>query len=119
MHELSICRAIADTVNRAADGRPVRTVHLRIGRLRQIVPETLTYCWPLVNDGTSLSGSTLDIEHVPAQLRCRSCDRIQELTTPVLVCDKCAGQDVEITAGEEFLITSLDIVSHEVGDGVR
>lgn len=110
MHELSICRAIADIVNRHSAGRPVRTVHIRIGQLRQIVPETLAYCWPLVNDETPLSGSALDVEHVPARIRCRNCDRTQELNAPILVCDHCSGQDVEIIAGEEFLITSLDLM---------
>lgn len=109
MHELSICRAIADIVNRHSAGRPVRTVHLRVGRLRQIAPETLVYCWPLVNDATALSGSTLDIEQVPAEIRCRSCAHSRQLNEPVLVCEHCGGQDVEITAGEEFLITSLEL----------
>lgn len=41
MHELAICGSIADIVKRRAADRQVAAVHLRIGQLRQIVPDTL------------------------------------------------------------------------------
>ena len=48
MHELALCGAIADVVSRRADGRQVDVVHLRIGALRQVVPDTLSFCWSMV-----------------------------------------------------------------------
>lgn len=109
MHELSLCRSIADIVTRHAAGRDVRTVHVRIGKLRQIVPDTLVYCWSLVNEETPLAGAQLRVESIPAAIRCTACDHTQTLTEAILICDSCAGRDVEIVAGEEFLITSLDL----------
>lgn len=110
MHELSICGAIAGIVQRHADGRAVSTIHVRIGQLRQIVPETLVYCWGLVSADTELDGSRLAVEPVPARVRCRGCDRTTELgQLPVFACGGCAGTDVEIISGEEFLITSLEL----------
>ena len=50
MHELALCGSIADIVDRRAAGRPVETVRLRIGELRQVVPDTLDYCWTMVTD---------------------------------------------------------------------
>ena len=41
MHELSICRSIADIVRRHAGEGTVSTIHVQIGQLRQIVPDTL------------------------------------------------------------------------------
>ena len=109
MHELSICRSIVDIVNRNAAGREVRAVHLQVGQLRQIVPDTLVYCWSLVNDGTLLAGSTLEVESIPAAIRCRSCAATTTISAPVLVCGSCSGADVEIITGEEFLLTTLDL----------
>ncbi len=109
MHELSICSAVVDIVRRHADGREVRAVHLRIGQLRQIVPDTLVYCWSLVNEGTSLEGAVLEVESVPAAIRCKPCGHTQTLLELLLVCDSCGGSDVEVVAGEEFLITTLDL----------
>lgn len=109
MHELSICRSIVGIVERTAGGREVRTVHLRIGKLRQIVPDTLRYCWSLVTEESPLAGSELRVEHVTPAIRCTACEHTTTLDEPFLVCEECAGTDVEIVAGEEFLITTLDL----------
>ncbi|MBW0116770.1 hydrogenase maturation nickel metallochaperone HypA [Pseudonocardia abyssalis] len=109
MHELSICRSIVDIVDRHAAGREVRIVHLQVGALRQIVPDTLVYCWALMNADTPLASSELRVESIPGAIRCRPCDRRQSLAESVLICGNCGGQDVEIVAGEEFLITTLDL----------
>lgn len=109
MHELSICRSITDIVGRHAAGGTVQTVRLRIGELRQIVPDSLTYCWGLVTEGSDLASSKLEIERVPAAIKCSSCGEQTTLSAPVLVCPKCEGREVEIVAGEEFLITSLEL----------
>lgn len=109
MHELSLCRAIADVVTERAGDRPVATTTVRIGQLRQVVPSTLEFCWDLVIDGTPLAGCRLEIEHVPAIAHCRSCDRSWQLERPVLVCE-CGGRDVVLESGEEFLIESIEVL---------
>lgn len=110
MHELSICKSIADIALRHAAGRPVSVINVRIGQLRQIVPETLVYCWSLVSAGTPLAGAELAVERVPARIRCLACGHEAELAgPPAFRCGGCGGTGVRITAGEEFLITSLDL----------
>ena len=61
-----MCDAIARTVVDRAAGRRVLTVKVRIGHLRQVVPDTMTFCWEMVTAGTELQGAELDIEHVVA-----------------------------------------------------
>ena len=110
MHELAICGSIADIVTRRAQGRPVDTIHVRVGQLRQIVPDTLVYCWSLVSADTPLDGSHIDIEKVPARIRCHDCGSSHEIGDyPVLLCSKCDSADVEILAGEEFIVTALEL----------
>lgn len=110
MHELSVCGSIASIAGRHAAGRPVRVIHLRVGRLRQIVPDTLVYCWGLVSADTPLAGSTLELEMVPARIRCRACEAVTEVgDVPVFACASCGGVDAEVMSGEEFLVTSLDL----------
>ena len=110
VHELSICSSIADIVTRHAAGRTVQVINVRAGQLRQIVPDTLVYCWDLVSEGTSLAGSRIDVEAIPARIRCRACDQIAEVgDLPVLVCGECCSTDTEIVSGEEFMITSLEL----------
>ncbi|MBS4727594.1 hydrogenase maturation nickel metallochaperone HypA [Mycobacterium sp. SM1] len=109
MHELSICNSMLAIVRHHAVGRQVRTVHVRIGQLRQIVPDTLAYCWSLVTEGSELAGTELRIERVSAKIRCGDCGREQVLSAPLLHCATSTEHAVELLAGDEFLITSLEL----------
>lgn len=109
MHELSICRSIVDIVERHADGRPVSRVAVRVGHFRQVVPATLEYCWDIAVADGPLDGSVLEVDHVPALLRCRTCDTEAELSLPVLRCQHCDGVETELLSGEELLVTSFDV----------
>jgi len=110
MHELSVCGSIADIVTRHAAGRTVKIINVRAGQLRQIVPDTLVYCWELVSADTPLAGSRISVEAVPARIRCRACERVTDVgAVPVFACGGCGGCDVEVVSGEEFLITSLEL----------
>jgi len=113
MHELSLCSSIADTVNAHADGRAVRAVNLRIGHLRQIVPETLQFCWSMQSADSPLANTELVIEHVPAVVSCRPCEATTTLEHPIPVCGTCGSGDVELISGEEFLIASIDLDQSE------
>jgi hydrogenase nickel incorporation protein HypA/HybF len=110
VHELSLAQAIVDTVcERAAVARDVRRVSVRVGHLRQVVPDSLLFSWDLLIEGTDLAGCALDIEHVPAVVRCRACGARTTLELPVLLCGRCASDDVELVSGEEFLLVSMDV----------
>ena len=114
MHEMSLCQAIAETVTTHAEGAEVRQVSVRIGYLRQVVPDSLLFSWEVLTMDTPLAGCVLEIEHVPAVVLCRACDARTTLDMPVLACGACASPDVELVSGEEFLIVSMD-VAEEVG----
>lgn len=111
MHELSLCRSIYRIVDRARDGRPVLTVYVQVGQLRQVVPATLDHCWGLVTQGSPLDGACLVIDHVPVLLDCRACGRRTTVEQEVvLTCAGCGSGDVAMLTGEEFMVTSLDLV---------
>lgn len=110
MHELSLCRSVFDIADRARNGRRVTAVHLQVGQLRQVVPDTLVYCWGLVTDDSPLAGSKLEIDHVPVVLDCADCSsRTTVANSLVLVCAQCGGGSITLISGEEFMVTSLDV----------
>ncbi len=109
MHELSLCNAIADTVTNHAAGRPVRCVRVRIGAYRQVVPDTLAFCWEMQIAGSDLAQCELEVETVPAVIACRTCGAETTLDDPILLCRNCDGADVRLITGEEFLIESIDV----------
>ena len=51
MHELSIAEAVVAIVDRHAGGRTVRKVELKVGHLRQVVPDALTFAFELLTAG--------------------------------------------------------------------
>lgn len=111
MHELSLCRSIYGIVDGARKDRPVSVVHLQVGQLRQVVPDTLVYCWGLITETTPLAGSELDIDHVPVRLDCSACgERTTVEHTLVLTCAACSGGDITLHTGEEFMVTSIDLL---------
>ena len=71
MHELSLSGAVIDTAVKHAAGRPVKVVSLRVGRLRQVVPDTLEFYFGFTARGTVCEGAQLEQELVAARLGVR------------------------------------------------
>ncbi len=110
MHELSICSAIASTAEKHAEGRPVSQVKVRIGHLRQVVPDALQFGWEVVSSTTQLKDAELVIEQVPAIVECLECGARTTLDLPILACGTCEGFDVKLLSGQELLVVSIDLV---------
>ena len=109
MHELSLSGAIVNTVVKHAQGRPVSVVSLRVGALRQVVPDTLDFYFEFVARGTVCEGARLEQELIPALLRCGACEREWEIELPVFRCPSCGGADVTIAAGDELEVESIEV----------
>ena len=109
MHELAIADSMVAIATDHARGRRVVAVNAKVGHLRQVVPSALSFAWELVAAGTVAEGSELRIEEVPAAGVCRRCGTYSVLDGFPLTCADCGGLDVEVTAGEELLVDSLEI----------
>ena len=73
MHELSLAGAVIDTAERHAGGRRVVHIQLRLGELRQVVPDSLSFYFEHVARGTLCEGAALEYETVAAALACGEC----------------------------------------------
>jgi hydrogenase nickel incorporation protein HypA/HybF len=113
VHELSIAGAIVATAERHAGGRRVTRVHVRVGRLRQVVPESLEFCFGMVARESVCEGAALELEIIPAVLRCRACAHEWEIESPPFWCPQCAGGDVSPVRGEELEVESIEIEERE------
>jgi hydrogenase nickel incorporation protein HypA/HybF len=118
MHELSIAQSIAEIVCRHAAGRRVSKVELKVGRLRQVVPSSLSFSFELVAQGTVAEGAELEMHAVPAVAICRECDAETELHAFPFQCAACGGFDLRIVAGEELEVESIEC-EEETDDAPR
>jgi len=111
MHELSLSSAIVNTAVKHAGGRRVTVVSLRVGRLRQVVPDTLDFYFEFVARGTPCEGARLEQQVIDARLRCRPCALEWEIEIPAFRCPTCGGSDVEVATGNEFEVESIEVES--------
>jgi hydrogenase nickel incorporation protein HypA/HybF len=122
MHELSISSAVVDTALRHAAGRPVASVQLRVGALRQVVPESLAFYFEIVARDTACEGAALELEVVPAWMECRVCgcewdpapepELGHEPLTAVLPTFRCPGCELaaaEVVRGDELEVESIEV----------
>lgn len=133
MHELAIANSILALVERHAGERPVTVVRARVGRLRQVVPESLAFYFQIASRDTRCEGARLECERVPALLRCRSCGAEWDPAPPPASseseltvrfrCRGCGSGDYSVVGGDELVVDSIDVVETELpavdGEGAR
>ena len=76
MHELSVCQALIEQVERVArenDARRVVSITIAVGPLSGVEPRLLEHAYPLAAAGTVAEHATLTVETVPVRVRCRTC----------------------------------------------
>lgn len=113
MHELSLSGAVVNTAVKHAGGRQVTLVSLRVGRLRQVIPDTLEFYFEFVARGTLCEGARLEQEVVPASLACNACGHEWSIEIPAFRCPACEGSDVSIASGNEFEVESIEVEEPE------
>lgn len=115
MHELTVAIQIRrglETELASDDGSLVAdVVRVQVGALSGIVPEALQFAWPhAVADSAALGSARLDVDWIDVQLLCAGCNDVYTLTEfRSLRCPNCRSPDVEIIAGDELDIASVDI----------
>ena len=121
MHELAIAESVVRIACDHAGGRRVTKVELKVGHLRQVVPDALAFAFELVSQGTAAEGADLVIEAVAAAGRCRACGTETVMSGFPLQCAGCGSLDVELERGEELLVDALEVeelvATRGAGDG--
>lgn len=109
MHELGITQDLVDLIVQQAAGRPVVRVRVRVGRLSGLDPEALRFCFGPCSAGTIAAAAALEIEAVPGQGRCQGCGTTFPLEDYVGLCPACGGSHLEVTGGDDFVLTTLEV----------
>jgi hydrogenase nickel incorporation protein HypA/HybF len=110
MHEMSIIEALLEQIRlHCPTAMQVRAVRLRVGALRQVLPEALTFCYEAAVRGTFLEGSRLQIEQLPAEARCRHCSLTFAVEDYWFECPRCNFAGAELLRGDELQLLSLEL----------
>jgi hydrogenase nickel incorporation protein HypA/HybF len=112
MHEFSIATSLLEIISQESlsyRGARVKAVKLKIGTLSGVVPEALEFAFQVLSEGTVAEGARLVIERVVLGIACNACGRSSMPVDPFIICPHCGSGDVEIKAGRELEIESMEI----------
>ena len=79
MHEMGIAIQILNIVNQSMppdEDLKVKSIHLRVGKLTAIVPQSLKFCMEVVTKDTRAQGAELVFTEVPVQAECKECGEV-------------------------------------------
>lgn len=135
MHELSVASAIVDTVLKHAQGRRVSVVSLRLGKLRQVVPDSLSFYFEIVGRDTACAGARLDVDYVDALMECVGCRHRWDpnpepehgevfpagLMLPQFRCPRCEAAGAQVLEGDDLEVEFIEVEEEPVpaGPGVN
>ena len=112
MHELSITQSMIDIVLEQGDkagAKKIKAINLVIGELSGFVEESVRFYFGFLSKDTIAEEAELNFIPVSAQGRCRICHSTFELEDADWNCPRCGVSDIDITAGKELFVESIDI----------
>lgn len=128
MHELSLVKSVIDVISIHALENcwfGVAKVTLRVGRMRQVIPEVMKFSFQVASEGTPLEGAELEIVELPLDQICKECGF--SWNEEVFSCPRCGSTYTEIVHGMELDIDSVEVEEEDgqkdqhtpIGNGSR
>ena len=111
MHEAGIAQDLIDVADqhlRRVPHGPVRVLHVRIGEMAGVNPDSLDFAFEAFGKGTELEGARLAIERLPLTVDCAACGQRTAVEDYVFRCGACGGAQVTIATGRELQFVSID-----------
>ena len=113
MHEFSLVRSILETALTCSSehgNRPVTKVTVRVGALRQVVPELMMFAFEAAREGTVAEGATLEWTEVPLVVTCTECSRTFTPDNAIWECPNCGGFNATVVQGDELILQSIELL---------
>lgn len=104
--------AVLDALTDLSESRgwsSIRSVTLKIGSMRQVIPQSLRFAFDVCKGKTPATGAELVIVPVPVEFCCRSCGGSWGEEHMGYLCPFCGGTDVDMIHGMELDIDSLEV----------
>ena len=112
MHELAITQSMLDLVLEQAEkagAKEVGRITLVIGEMTGVVEECVQFYFSFLSKGTIAEGAVLSFTMVSTMARCRDCDKLFKLKEFDWTCPYCGGNSLEIVAGKELFVESIEV----------
>lgn len=112
MHEMSLVESIMDAILEMKEqnnwGR-IQKIVLKIGDMRQVIPEIMVFAFKTASESTPLEGAELIIKAVKLHFSCKDCQKEWGEENMAFLCPFCGSYEVELLHGMELEIERLEV----------
>ncbi len=111
MHEFSIIENLFKIIKKTAQDNnlaSISSVSLKIGQLRQIVPDFLEEAFHIVAEDTIAKDAKLKLEILPIVIQCNQCKKEAPLKSRTYECPTCQSTDLVFISGKELYVDSIE-----------
>lgn len=112
MHEMALAEGVLRILEDAAlrEGfRRVRAVHLEIGQLSSVEPESMRFCFEVAARQSIADGARLAVVETPGSAWCIPCSASTAYSAFGEACPRCGGYQLEVTGGTEMRVKELEV----------
>jgi len=116
MHELSIAyeiNSIIDQYVKAEQKKFIKSVRIKIGKLQNILPDSLIFCFETISASGNSPGPKLEIEQVPITVECNKCGSVSEIEGFAFNCINCGDTDIKVITGNELFVKEIELFEEE------
>ena len=112
MHELSVCLALLEQIQRIAaeqDAQRVTRIELNVGPLSGVESDLLKSAWPIAAAGTVAEHAELFVDDAEIVVRCTVCNAETIATANKLLCGECGEFRTSLVSGDEMILQRLEV----------
>ncbi len=112
MHELSITQQILDiAINNAIEAKAstIKRINLVIGDMSSVMDDCVQFYFDFLSQDSIARGAQLSFQRIPFKVRCIHCGYQFTPDGESWSCPQCQDWNVEITAGNEFYLDSIEV----------
>lgn len=113
MHEMSLMESVVEIACETAvknDATKVKAIHLDVGVLSHVDPDSLHFCFDAIRRGSIAEEAELKINRIAGEGWCLDCAKTVPLTERFGGCPECGQHHVQMTAGEELKVRELEVI---------
>ena len=89
----------------------VTRVLVKVGAMRRVNPEVMSFIFSSVSRGTPAEGAVLSVMVVPATFKCYSCGKTGTSDSTEYMCPHCSSRNVDLLTGLELAVDFLEVES--------
>jgi hydrogenase nickel incorporation protein HypA/HybF len=112
MHELSIAQSIISIVQENLNQEQqhsVKCVKVKIGKLSNILVDSLVFGFEALTKETNLDGVVLEVENIPLTIRCKDCETLTSLDDYIFSCPACDSTAITLVSGTELMVSEIEL----------